>query len=72
MLTHIFWATYVACFAYTMWRTIKRYSHSSHDGVTGPTPGLDVIAMLVLCIFIAPSDLVSTLYQKWKKKTGRT
>lgn len=51
---------YILCVAYCVWRTSARYAKSSHDGVTGYTPGLDLLAILALAPILAPIDLIVT------------
>jgi hypothetical protein len=68
-MTHsnIFWAIYVISAIYCVWRFNKRYQKSSHDGVIGPTPGLDLLAVLFLAPVLAAADLIVTGFMLAKK-----
>ena len=41
-----------------MWRLFKRYKKTSHDGVIGVTPGLDLIAVIFLAPILTIVDIV--------------
>lgn len=60
-MNDLFWTLYVASVIYCMWRIIKRYGHYSHDGVIGPTPGLDILVVVVLAPIYAVVDIVVTI-----------
>lgn len=59
---------YILSVVYCMWRIIKRYKYSSHDGVIGPTPGLDIIAVLILAPILTVVDLIVTIINKYFKR----
>lgn len=57
---NLMWGLYVLSVIYCMWRIIKRNKKSSHDGVTGMSSGLDIIAVILLAPILAVVDIVVT------------
>ena len=67
-MENLFWFLYLVSVAYCMWRIIVSYGKSSHDGVIGPTPGLDFILVVVLAPIYAIVDIVVTIVKYFKEK----
>jgi len=57
-LNFLWWIGYFLCVVYCMWRLFKRYKKTSHDGVIGVTPGLDLIAVIFLAPILTIVDIV--------------
>lgn len=57
-LNFVLWTVYFLSVIYCLWRINKRYKKSSHDGIVGMTPELDIIAVLFLGPVLAFVDIV--------------
>lgn len=60
-LTMIIGLSYLVSIPYCIWKLIKRYKRVSLDGITGYTPGLDIITV----IFAGPLFMVVDLIAIW-------
>lgn len=54
---------YPICLGYWAWRSMKRWSKSSLDGVIGASPGTDMIAAVFLAPILAPIDMGISVVQ---------
>lgn len=59
-----FWIYYIACFAYCLWKLYGKYMDRAMPGGLGITPGLDLIALVILCWVLAPVDLAVSWIEK--------
>lgn len=55
---NIFWSYYLMCFFYCMIMSIRRWNRDVMSGGLGITPGLDIVALLIMCWALAPIDLI--------------
>ncbi len=60
---------YILCLVYCVWRFVVRYKKTSLDGVTGMSPGLDVLIAVFFGWIFAPVDVVITGINKIRNKT---
>ena len=73
-LMNVLGLVYVVSIAYCVWRLVKRYNKSSHDGVTGPTPGMDIFGIVFLAPILMVVDIITTwiimIRRYYKNKYG--
>lgn len=70
-MSNLFWVLYILSVIYCIWRMVKRYKKSSLDGITGYSPGLDLIVALILAPILAPIDIIVTVIQKLRSKDSK-
>ena len=58
------WLIWIISIAYCIYRMSIRYSKSSLDGITGNTPGFDMLWIIIFAPFLALIDLGITWYNK--------
>lgn len=63
----IFWIYYMISLAYCLWKLYGKYVDRVMPGGLGISPGLDLIALIILCWALAPVDIVITLISKFKR-----
>lgn len=49
---------HILCIIYCLVRLYHRYNKSSFDGVTGPTPGMETVIMVIFAPIFAIADVV--------------
>ena len=54
---NIFWTYYVACLVYCMIMSARRWNRDVMAGGLGISPGLDTIALMIMCWILAPVDV---------------
>jgi prolipoprotein diacylglyceryltransferase len=54
----MYWIFHIFCVVYCLWRITTRYSKTSTDGVTGTSPGLETIMVLILAPVLAVVDII--------------
>ena len=59
----LFGTYYLICLIYCIFMFIKNWSRDSREGGLGISPGLDTLAILIMCWALAPVDI----YLKWVK-----
>ena len=64
----LFWYYYMVCFAYCIWQLSRKYQDRTMPGALGISPGLDLIAVVILCWALAPIDLFLTIVDNSEKK----
>lgn len=62
----IFWTYYVVCFVYCMIMSARRWSKDVMTGGLGISPGLDTIALMIMCWILAPVDVFLTWVRVYK------
>ena len=58
------------CFFYCIWRFVKRYNKTSHDGVIGMYPAFDAFMALLFAPLFTIVDIIVTwvyMYIEWKQ-----
>ena len=63
----IFWTYYVICFIYCVIMSIRKWNRDVRAGGLGISPGLDTIALLIMCWLLAPIDLFLTWVRVYKE-----
>jgi hypothetical protein len=58
---------YLTCLTYCLYMSFKKWNRSVQAGGLGITPGLDTIAMLVMCWALAPVDIFLTWVRVYKE-----
>ena len=53
----MFFYIYLVSVTYCLWRVFKSYKRTSMDGVTGTTPGLETLAIIVFAPVLAIVDI---------------
>ena len=53
----IFWTYYVACLFYCFIMSIRRWNRDVMSGGLGISPGLDTLALMIMCWALAPVDI---------------
>ena len=64
---NIFWTYYVITFIYCAIMSIKKWNRDVMVGGLGISPGLESIALLLMCWALAPVDLFLTWVRLYKE-----
>jgi len=63
----IFWSYYLVCLIYCMIMSVRRWSRDVMSGGLGISPGLDTLALLIMCWALAPVDVFLTWVRVYKE-----
>jgi hypothetical protein len=63
----MFWTYYVMCFIYCTIMSVKKWNRDVLDGGLGISPGLDSMALLLMCWILAPVDITLTWIRIYKE-----
>ncbi len=63
----MFWIYYLTCFFYCVVMSIKKWNRDAMAGGLGISPGLDTLALLIMCWILAPVDIVLTWIRVYKE-----
>ena len=63
----IFWTYYVICFIYCVIMSIRKWNRDVRAGGLGISPGLDSMALLIMCWILAPVDIFLTWVRLYKE-----
>ena len=69
--TNLIIVTYIVSIAYCIWRFTKSSKKMSFDGVIGVTPGLEMMATILIGPFLMIGDLFVTGFEFISKKLKR-
>jgi hypothetical protein len=58
---------YLICLTYCLYMSFKKWNRDVKAGGLGITPGLDTIAMLIMCWLLAPVDIFLTWVRVYKE-----
>lgn len=58
---------YLICLAYCLYMSFKKWNRNVQAGGLGITPGLDTMAMLIMCWALAPVDIFLTWVRVYKE-----
>lgn len=58
---------YLICLFYCLYMSFKKWNKTVQAGGLGITPGLDTIAMLVMCWALAPVDIFLTWVRVYRE-----
>ena len=67
-MNNLLWFLYLLSVGYCIWRIVLSYDRSSHDGVIGPTPGLEFLLVVILAPIYAVVDIIVTIVKFLKKE----
>ncbi len=62
-----FMTYYLICLAYCLYMSFKKWNRTVQAGGLGITPGLDTMAMLIMCWALAPVDIFLTWVRVYKE-----
>lgn len=62
-----FWTYYVLCFIYCAIMSIRKWNRDVRAGGLGISPGLDTMALLIMCWILAPVDIFLTWVRVYKE-----
>ncbi len=63
----MFWTYYIVCLIYCIIMSIKKWNRDAMAGGLGISPGLDTLALLIMCWILAPVDIVLTWIRVYKE-----
>jgi len=63
----LFWSYYLVCLVYCILMSVRRWSRDVMSGGLGITPGLDTLALLIMCWALAPVDVFLTWVRVYKE-----
>ena len=63
----MFWTYYTVCFIYCIVMSFKKWNRDVRTGGLGITPGMDTMAMLIMCWALAPVDIFLTWMRVYKE-----
>ena len=63
----IFWTYYLICLAYCLYMSFKKWNRDMMAGGLGISPGLDTLALLLMCWILAPVDVFLTWVRIYKE-----
>ena len=63
----IFWTYYAICFIYCAVMSIRKWNRDVRAGGLGISPGLDTMALLIMCWALAPVDIFLTWVRVYKE-----
>jgi len=58
---------YLICLIYCLYMSFKKWNRTVQAGGLGITPGLDTMAMLIMCWALAPVDIFLTWVRVYKE-----
>ena len=63
----LFWSYYVVCFIYCVIMSIRKWNRDVMSGGLGISPGLESIALIIMCWILAPIDVFLTWVRVYKE-----
>jgi hypothetical protein len=63
----IFWTYYVVTFLYCIFMSFRKWNRDVTQGGLGITPGLDTLALVIMCWVLAPVDIFLTWVRIYKE-----
>lgn len=63
----MFWIYYLTCFFYCVVMSIKKWNRDVMSGGLGIAPGLESIALIIMCWVLAPVDVFLTWVRVYKE-----
>ena len=58
---------YLICLVYCLYMSFKKWSRDVRAGGLGISPGLDTLALLIMCWVLAPIDIFLTWVRVYKE-----
>jgi hypothetical protein len=62
----LFWSYYVVCFIYCVIMSVKKWNRDVMAGGLGISPGLESMALIIMCWILAPVDVFLTWVRVYK------
>ena len=62
----LFWSYYVVCFIYCVIMSIRKWNRDVMSGGLGISPGLESMALIIMCWILAPVDVFLTWVRVYK------
>ena len=62
-----FWTYYLLCFAYCLIMSFRKWNRDIMTGGLGISPGLDSIALMLMCWVLAPVDIALTWIRLYRE-----
>ena len=56
----LFWSYYIVCFIYCVIMSIRKWNRDVMSGGLGISPGLESMALIIMCWILAPIDVFLT------------
>ena len=63
----MFWIYYLTCFFYCVVMSVKKWNRDVMSGGLGIAPGLESIALIIMCWILAPVDVFLTWVRVYKE-----
>ena len=63
----LFWSSYVVCFIYCVIMSIRKWNRDVMSGGLGISPGLESMALIIMCWVLAPIDVFLTWVRVYKE-----
>jgi hypothetical protein len=63
----MFWIYYLTCFFYCIVMSIKKWNRDVMSGGLGISPGLESLALIIMCWVLAPVDVFLTWVRVYKE-----
>ena len=63
----LFWSYYVVCFIYCVIMSIRKWNRVVMSGGLGISPGLESMALIIMCWILAPIDVFLTWVRVYKE-----
>ena len=63
----LFWSYYVVCFIYCVIMSIRKWNKDVMVGGLGISPGLESMALIIMCWILAPVDVFLTWVRLYKE-----
>ena len=63
----MFWIYYLTCFFYCVVMSVKKWNRDVMSGGLGIAPGLESIALIIMCWVLAPVDVFLTWVRVYKE-----
>jgi hypothetical protein len=64
---NIFWTYYVITLAYCIFMSFRKWNRDVRSGGLGINPGLDTLALVIMCWILAPIDVFLTWVRVYKE-----
>jgi hypothetical protein len=64
---NMFLTYYLICFAYCLIMSLRKWNRDAMAGGLGISPGLDTMALLIMCWALAPVDIFLTWVRVYKE-----
>ncbi len=63
----LFWSYYVVCFIYCVIMSIRKWNRDVLSGGLGISPGLESMALIIMCWILAPIDVFLTWVRVYRE-----